>query len=150
MPNTLDSELGPPQRDAVIAGNYVHDNGNPDAPTKALTYPAFGMGIAVTGGRDNLIAENVVEDSATYGVVVMPIVDTNLWVTRTTSSGTTSCDAAARPTSRSGAPPKEATASRATTRRQASRPAIERLFPCSGVRPFPGGRRLDGANDRPP
>ena len=52
VPNTLDSELGAPQHDAVIAGNYVHDNGNPDAPTKALTYPAFGMGIAVTGGRD--------------------------------------------------------------------------------------------------
>ena len=55
VPNTLDSELYPPQRDAVIAGNDVHDNGNPDAPTLALTYPAFGAGILVTGGRDNLI-----------------------------------------------------------------------------------------------
>src|SRR4029078_7271260 len=81
VPNTLDSELGAPQRDAVIAGNYVHDNGNPDAPTKASPYPAAGRGIAVTGGRANLVADNVVEDSATYGIVVMPNVDRNLWAT---------------------------------------------------------------------
>ena len=82
VPNTLDSELLPPQHDAVIAGNYVHDNGNPGAPTLALTYPAFGTGILVTGGNGNLVTNNVVEDSATYGILIMPIFDTNIWVTR--------------------------------------------------------------------
>ena len=41
VPNTLDSELLPPQRDAVIAGNYVHDNGNPDAPTPCADVPGL-------------------------------------------------------------------------------------------------------------
>ena len=50
VPNTLDSEADPPQREMVIAGNFVHDNNSTTADTKALTYPTFGSGILVTGG----------------------------------------------------------------------------------------------------
>ena len=139
VPNTLDSELGPPQRDAVIAGNYVHDNGNPDAPTKALTYPAFGMGIAVTGGRDNLIAENVVEDSATYGIIVMPIIDTNLWVT----SDNVVRDNVVRRSGQAdlalGAPAQGGDCFARNDASTSQPPAIEDLYPCTGVRPFPAG-----------
>ena len=50
MPNTLDSEAARPQREMVIAGNFVHDNNSTTADAKALTYPTFGSGILVTGG----------------------------------------------------------------------------------------------------
>ena len=62
VPNTLDSEAGPPQHDILIAGNDVHDNNNRSAPTLALTYPSFGIGILVTGGRDDQVTGNLVED----------------------------------------------------------------------------------------
>ena len=75
VPNTLDSESGPPQRDMLIAGNFVHDNNSVTADTKALTYPAFGTGILVTGGVDNLIDGNLVQDHESYGIAVLPNID---------------------------------------------------------------------------
>jgi len=139
VPNTLDSELYPPQRDAVIAGNYVHDNGNPDAPTLALTYPAFGTGILVTGGRDNLVAQNLVEDSATYGILVMPIYDANLWVT----SDNVVRDNIVRRSGQAdlglGAPSVGGDCFAGNDAATSQPAAIELLYPCSGVRPFPAG-----------
>jgi plastocyanin len=79
VPNTLDSELYPPQRGVTITGNWVHDNNNVDAPAKALTYPAFGQGILITGGVDNLVTGNRVEDHETFGIAVTMIVDRNYW-----------------------------------------------------------------------
>jgi hypothetical protein len=137
--DTLDSELGPPQQDAVIAGNYVHDNGNPDAPTNALTYPAFGMGIAVTGGRDNLVADNVVEDSATYGVVVMPIVDRNLWVTSDNVVRGNVARRSGQADLALGAPAQGGDCFEGNDAATSQPPAIEHLYPCGGVRPFPAG-----------
>ncbi|MGZ4190757.1 MAG: plastocyanin, partial [Actinomycetota bacterium] len=55
VPNTLDSELMPPQRDVEIAGNYVHDNNNRGAPAKVLQYPALGIGILLAGGRGDVV-----------------------------------------------------------------------------------------------
>ena len=81
VPNTQDAEVGAPQRDLLIAGNYVHDNGNLAAPALALIYPSFGMGIVVAGGLDNLVTGNLIEDQRTYGIVVVPILDRNLWPT---------------------------------------------------------------------
>jgi plastocyanin len=139
VPNTLDSELYPPQRDAVIAGNDVHDNGNPDAPTLALTYPAFGTGILVTGGRDNLVTQNLVEDSGTYGILVVPIFDKNVWVTADNvvrdnivrRSGTADLGL--------GAPSEGGDCFANNDAATSQPPAIELLYPCSGVRPFPAG-----------
>ena len=71
-----------PQRDALIAGNWVHDNSATDAPTKRLEYPAFGIGILIAGGRDNLVRGNLVADHATYGIAILPNLDDNLWLTR--------------------------------------------------------------------
>jgi plastocyanin len=82
VPNTLDSELLAPQHDAVIAGNWVHDNNNVDAPSFELQYPAFGIGIMVSGGRDNLVTQNLVEDHVTFGVALVPGLDENLWLTQ--------------------------------------------------------------------
>jgi plastocyanin len=79
VPNTLDSELYPPQRGVTITGNWVHDNNNLDAPAKQLTYPAFGQGILITGGVDNVVRDNRVEDHETFGIAVTMIVDRNYW-----------------------------------------------------------------------
>ncbi|HET6714962.1 MAG TPA: PLDc N-terminal domain-containing protein [Actinomycetota bacterium] len=81
VPNTLDSEADPPQREMVIAGNFVHDNNSTTADTKALTYPTFGSGILVTGGIGNLIAWNLVQNHESYGIAVLPNIDRNVWVT---------------------------------------------------------------------
>jgi plastocyanin len=81
VPNTLDSELLPPQRGATIAGNWVHDNNNTDAPAKRLLWPSLGMGIIVAGGRDNEVRGNLVEDQEGYGIALMPNIDDNLWLT---------------------------------------------------------------------
>ncbi|HJX07147.1 MAG TPA: right-handed parallel beta-helix repeat-containing protein [Actinomycetota bacterium] len=139
VPNTLDSELGAPQRDAVIAGNDVHDNGNPDAPTSARTYPAFGMGIAVTGGRGNLIAGNVVDDSETYGIAVMPIVDRNLWVTSDNVVRDNVVGHSGQADLALGAPAASGDCFAGNDASTSQPPAIERLYPCEGLRPFPAG-----------
>jgi plastocyanin len=67
VPNTLDSEELAPQRGMVIAGNWVHDNNNAQAPAKDLQYPSLGIGIIVNGGRDDLVTQNLVEDHVNFG-----------------------------------------------------------------------------------
>lgn len=81
VPNTLDSEADPPQRDVLIAGNFVHGNGSTTVDTTALTYPTFGTGILVTGGTDNRITGNLVQDHPSYGIAVLPNADRQVWVT---------------------------------------------------------------------
>jgi plastocyanin len=81
VPNTLDSEELAPQREAVIAGNWVHDNNNAGAPAKALQYPSLGIGIIVNGGRDNLVTQNLVEDHENFGIALLPSPDENVWLT---------------------------------------------------------------------
>ena len=80
VPNTLDSELEPPQRGQTIVGNWVHDNSSTSAPANPGTYSAFGMGIVVAGGLDNVVARNRVEDHENYGIAVLPNLDKNLWI----------------------------------------------------------------------
>ena len=82
VPNTLDSERLAPQHDALIAGNWVHDNNNPNAPANDLEYPSFGIGIIVNGGRENLVTQNLVEDHETFGIALLPSPDEHLWLTQ--------------------------------------------------------------------
>ena len=82
VPNTLDSEADPPQRATLIAGNFVHDNNSTTADTDALAYPALGIGILVTGGVENLVTGNLVEDHERYGIALMPNLDRSVWITR--------------------------------------------------------------------
>jgi plastocyanin len=139
VPNTLDSELLAPQHDAVIAGNYVHDNGNADAPTLALTYPAFGTGILVTGGSDNVVAENLVEDSPTYGILVMPIFDANLWLTSDNSVRDNVVRRSGLADLGLGAPAAGGDCFANNDYDTSHPPAIEALYPCDGAAPFPAG-----------
>lgn len=79
VPATLHAEASP-QRDMVIAGNFVHDN-NAAAGARDLTSPTLGTGIVVTGGVDNLIVSNLVQNHEGYGIAVLPALDRDLWVT---------------------------------------------------------------------
>jgi hypothetical protein len=82
VPNTLDSEELAPQHGMVIAGNWVHDNNNEDAPAYELQYPSLGTGILVSGGRDNVITQNLVEDHVNFGIAMVASPDENLWLTQ--------------------------------------------------------------------
>jgi phospholipase D-like protein len=81
LPNTLDSEQRPPQHDILIAGNSVHDNDDRSAPAKPLQYPAFGIGIGITGGIGNVVTDNVVTGQERFGIAVFPMLDRNFWPT---------------------------------------------------------------------
>jgi len=139
VPNTQDAPAGAPERDVLIAGNYIHDNGNPAAPALALIYPSFGMGVVVAGGVDNLVTGNLIEDQPTYGIAVVPILDRNLWPT----AGNEIRDNVVR---RSGladlalaAPSAGGDCFAGNDQSTSEPPAIEALYPCAGVRPFAGG-----------
>ncbi|HEX2426272.1 MAG TPA: PLDc N-terminal domain-containing protein [Actinomycetota bacterium] len=81
LPNTLDSELLAPQHGVLIAGNVVHDNDDRSAPAEPLQYPAFGIGIGITGGIGNLVAGNVVTAQERFGIAVFPMLDRSFWPT---------------------------------------------------------------------
>ncbi len=81
VPNSLDSEANPPQREAYIAGNLVYDNNNQEAPAKDVQAAALGTGILLAGGIGNVVERNAVWDHGNYGVLVSPILDENLWIT---------------------------------------------------------------------
>ncbi len=82
MPNSLDSERLAPQRGALIAGNFVHDNNATTADANDLQYPTFGTGILIAGGESNQVIGNLVENHDSYGIAVLPNLDESLWVTR--------------------------------------------------------------------
>ena len=79
VPNTLDSEPGPPQDGATIVNNLVENNNNFDAPAKVLEYPSIGNGIVLAGGNNNVIEGNRISGHIYYGVLVIPNIDKNFW-----------------------------------------------------------------------
>jgi len=81
VPNTLDSEELAPQRGATFAGNWVHDNGNPETPLRNEVWDlAYGVGIVLAGGRDNLVTHNLVTDNVNGGIAVSFFFDENFWL----------------------------------------------------------------------
>jgi plastocyanin len=80
FPNSLDSELNPPQRQATVVANLVVDNNSQDAVAKPFGYLAQGVGIAVGGGVGNVVARNVVVDHEAVGIAVSPLPDRNFWL----------------------------------------------------------------------
>jgi hypothetical protein len=79
-PNSLDGELLPPAENVVIAGNLIHDNGYGDFPHKTAQWAAQGMGIALAGTIDSLVAKNLVVNHPLNGIAVFPNVDANVWM----------------------------------------------------------------------
>jgi hypothetical protein len=80
VPNTLDSEKGAPERGTTVIGNYVHDNGNAQAPYNLWSHIVLGDGILLPGGDLNYIAHNRVENNPGYGILVLGNIDRNLWM----------------------------------------------------------------------
>jgi hypothetical protein len=74
VPNSLDSQQDPPQRDGThIVGNVISNNGNPNTPGEGIAAALIGHGVGIAGGEDNVIEGNVIADNAGYGVVIFPI-----------------------------------------------------------------------------
>jgi plastocyanin len=139
VPNTLDSEPSPPQRGAVIAGNHVHHNSSTTVDAEDDEYVPYGMGIVVAGGREDRVIGNLVEDQATYGIAMIPIVDANLWP----SGGNRVEGNVVRRSGRADlalAAPSAGGDCFGSNEVSSSQPAAaELLFPCDGFRPFPAG-----------
>ncbi|HLE95452.1 MAG TPA: right-handed parallel beta-helix repeat-containing protein [Acidimicrobiia bacterium] len=79
-PNTLDGELLPPFHGVNVVGNLVHDNGNEDAPAKALQWAAQGNGIMLSGGGDSYVSRNRVFNHPQSGIIVLPMIDANVYM----------------------------------------------------------------------
>jgi plastocyanin len=79
VPNSLDSELLPPQREIYIGGNLIIDNNNGDAPTKGLAPLAWGEGVVLGGGVGNLVEKNLVLNHKRFGIVASVLPDKNIW-----------------------------------------------------------------------
>lgn len=72
VPNSQDGEKLAPQGKTTIVGNWVHDNNNPGVPINNDTYRlASGIGIITTGGVDNVIEKNLVENHPRGGIAVI-------------------------------------------------------------------------------
>ncbi|HWC14710.1 MAG TPA: PLDc N-terminal domain-containing protein [Actinomycetota bacterium] len=79
VPNTLDSELLPPQRDTVIAGNFIWANDQTGPVAKEGTFAAYGNGVVLAGGVGNHVHHNFITDHRKHGVLVTPNLDENFW-----------------------------------------------------------------------
>src|SRR5690606_6539779 len=80
VPNTLDTELLPPFHDVTIAGNLVHDNGNPRAPSVTSDRPGDGTGSTLAGGSDSLVFRNRVANPPANGIAIAPTLSRNFWM----------------------------------------------------------------------
>ncbi len=80
VPNTLDSELLPPVNNVVVAGNYIHDNGEDErAPSGTIEWAAYGNGVVLAGARDSVVRNNLIVNNKTSGVHIISMIDANLW-----------------------------------------------------------------------
>lgn len=76
VPNSFGAEELSPQGQATIAGNVVSDNGDPRATrgSEAAYDPAFGVGIVIAGGQEDVIAKNRITDNDKVGIALAPSV----------------------------------------------------------------------------
>ena len=152
VPNTLDSEEDPPQRDVLIAGNYVHDNNSTTADTKDLTYPTFGIGILIAGGIENTVTQNLVEDQSTYGIAIVPNLDANFWATRDNEVVNNVVVRSGRADLALGAPSSGGDCFAGNEPSTSIPPYLETLYGCEGpsLRWFGGGDLAPTVQHRPP
>lgn len=81
VPNSLDSEARPPQRNMTIGPNNIIDsNNNLTAPGVGIQALYYGVGIALAGGQSNVVYGNTITDNATAGVVLVPLPSNNVYV----------------------------------------------------------------------
>ena len=79
VPNSLDTELYPPQHHTTIRGNLIYANHSRTAPGKGLSPLAWGNGVVIGGGRENVVEGNVILDHAGHGVMIAPLIDKHWW-----------------------------------------------------------------------
>ncbi len=80
VPNSLDSELLPPVNHVVVAGNYIHHNGEEGrAPNRTAEWSAYGNGVVLVGARDSVVRNNLMVNNRTSGVEVVSNIDAGLW-----------------------------------------------------------------------
>ncbi len=74
VPNSFGAEELSPQGQATIAGNTITDNGNPRATrgNEAAYDPAFGVGVVIAGGQEDVITKNRVVDNDKVGIALAP------------------------------------------------------------------------------
>lgn len=72
VPNSGTYEGCAPERESTLVGNLVHDNNNYETSAISAARLAGGNGILVTGGLDNVIERNRVEDHDISGIAVVP------------------------------------------------------------------------------
>lgn len=70
VPNSLTGEKLAPQNSTTIVGNLVTDNNAADAPETESFKVAWGNGIVLAGGQDNLVERNTVTKQKNAGIVV--------------------------------------------------------------------------------
>ena len=79
VPNSLDTELYPPQHHTTIRGNLIYANNSRTAPGTGLSPLAWGTGVVIGGGRENVVEGNVLLDHAGHGVMIAPLIDAHWW-----------------------------------------------------------------------
>ena len=67
VPNSGTGEANPPQRKATIVGNTVYANNNTKTAAIEIADTAFGNGILLAGGVDDIVERNLVYDHDGYG-----------------------------------------------------------------------------------
>jgi hypothetical protein len=72
VPNTYANEALPPQSRTTIIRNTVTSSGRARVPIHTALAGLVGVGIAVAGGNENVIARNRVTRSERYGIAVFP------------------------------------------------------------------------------
>lgn len=68
-PNSQKAEQLSPQEETVVAGNFVDNNDNPNAPKIPKGF--FAAGIAIGGGTKNTVMKNRVTNHAGAGIIVL-------------------------------------------------------------------------------
>lgn len=143
LPNSLDGQADPPQRETTIVNNTVEGSGSLPTPGAGLAAAAVGHGIGVAGGVGNDIQGNTVTGNTKYGIVLFLLPDQNIYlpydnkVVGNTVSNSGLADLAVAAGSGTG------NCFSQNTHGSSAPAAIESLMPCSG----PGLNSVEGNGD---
>ena len=72
VPNSYANDPLPPEGRATIVGNTISDSGRAAVPIHTALAGFIGVGIAIAGGNENVVHNNRVTGSETYGIAVFP------------------------------------------------------------------------------
>jgi hypothetical protein len=74
VPNSFGAEELSPQGMATMAGNVVSDNGDARATrgNEEAYDPAFGVGVVIAGGQEDVVTRNRIVDNAKVGIALAP------------------------------------------------------------------------------